>query len=320
MYRSSFFLTLVIVMSFFSGLFAQADSVTLDIPDGTLYGTLLLPEEIELPVPLVILHVGSGPTDRDGNQARLKMNTHRMLAEGLAKAGIASLRYDKRGVAASSEALTQEAELRFGDYVSDLRGWLASYQDDERFSTITVAGHSEGALIGMLATLDNEAVDAFISIAGPARPAADILREQFAGQPVSIKEMVSPILDSLEQGKTVGEVSPMIAAMFRPSVQPYMISWFQHNPSEIIARLDLPILIVQGTTDIQVPEEDASLLAAAAGKIAQLTYFSNMNHALKTCKSMDQTDQLATYMNPELPLHDGLLRRLVVFIERTSRE
>ena len=303
-----------------AALFAQADSVALEVEGGTLYGNLLLPQDVDMPVPLVILHVGSGPTDRNGNQARLKMNTHLMLAEELAAAGIASLRYDKRGVAASSKALTSEADLRFEDYVSDLKQWITRYQDDERFSTLTVAGHSEGALIGMLASIDNDQVDSFISIAGTARTAANILRKQFAEQPPMVKEMVFPILDSLEQGKTVQEVNPMLAAMFRPSVQPYMISWFAYDPITIISQLDVPILIVQGTTDIQVPEKDAEQLAEAAGENAQLSYFGNMNHALKTCESMEQTAQLATYMNPELPLHKGLIQRLSAFITSAARE
>lgn len=319
MHRSYPLFLLFAAMSFSSSISGQADSVTLETPNGLLYGTLLLPEGTEQPIPLVILHVGSGPTDRDGNQPRFKMNTHRMLAEGLAENGIASLRFDKRGVAASSGALTSEADLRFEDYVSDLEGWIERFQDDERFSTITVAGHSEGSLIGMLATRAQRAVDAFISIAGPARPAADILRKQFAGQPPMIKDMVYPILDSLEQGNTVSEVNPMIAAMFRASVQPYMISWFQYDPSEIIAQQEVPVLIVQGTTDIQVPEEEAQTLAAAAGDKAKLSYFSNMNHALKTCESMEQSDQLSTYMNPELQLHEGLIRRLVVFINKVKK-
>ena len=319
MYRL-FLLTLMFVPCLNPALFAQADSVTLETANGLLYGTLNVPEMADTAVPLVILHVGSGPTDRDGNQPRFTMQTHRLLAEGLAKNGIASLRFDKRGVGASRGALTSEADLRFEDYVSDLEGWIEQFQDDDRFSTITVAGHSEGSLIGMLATRAQQAVDAFISIAGPARPAADILRKQFAQQPPMVKEMVFPMLDSLEQGNTVSEVNPMLAAMFRPSVQPYMISWFQYDPREIIAQLEVPILIVQGTTDIQVPEEAAQALAQAAGKNAQLSYFGNMNHALKTCESMEQSAQVATYMNPKLPLHEGVIQRLVVFIRSVSKQ
>ena len=79
---------------------AQEEAVTLKTSSGNLEGTLLLPE-IEKP-PVVLIIAGSGPTDRNGNNPSLKPNYLKMLAEGLHKNNIASLRFDKRGVAESA--------------------------------------------------------------------------------------------------------------------------------------------------------------------------------------------------------------------------
>ena len=87
--------------------------ITLAVPGGVLHGTLSLPA-VEGRVPVVLLHAGSGPTDRDGNSAMLPGHNDslRMLADVLAHAGIASVRYDKRGVGASSLAGVREADLQ----------------------------------------------------------------------------------------------------------------------------------------------------------------------------------------------------------------
>src|SRR5438105_3808785 len=147
--------------------------------DKTLHSTLLLPKEMSKPMPVVLLLSGSGPTDRNGNSPMLpgKNNSLLMLAEGLASNGIASLRYDKRGVGESAGAMVAEADLRFETYVDDAQAWCEQLRKDKRFSAVIIAGHSEGSLVGMLAAKQCNA-DVFISISGAGRAAADILRTQ----------------------------------------------------------------------------------------------------------------------------------------------
>lgn len=287
----------------------------LETPTGTLYGTLQIPENQAEAVPLVIIHVGSGPTDRDGNSANLRSNCLLMLADSLEDRFIASLRYDKRGVAASAEAAVSEKDLRFNMLVKDLLGWVDKYREDERFSRIILAGHSEGSLVSLLATNEGrERIDAWISLAGPARPAADIIRGQLEKQPPMVKDMAFPILDSLENGQTVDEVNPMLQSLFRPSVQPYLISWFAHDPREEITKLEQPGLIVQGTNDLQVPTEEAQLLAEAGGENTQIILLKNMNHVFKETEAVDIAGQMSVYMNPELPLIPGLVPAIAAFI------
>ncbi|MBI1835422.1 MAG: alpha/beta hydrolase, partial [Burkholderiales bacterium] len=130
--------------------------------DQALHGSLLLPAHKQKP-PVVLIIAGSGPTDRDGNSLGLpgKSNSLKMLAEELAIAGIATLRFDKRGVGESRMAGLFEV-LRFQTYVTDVESWLKLLIADERFSGVAVIGHSEGSTLGMLA-VQNVKVQAYIS-------------------------------------------------------------------------------------------------------------------------------------------------------------
>ncbi|HEX5215985.1 MAG TPA: alpha/beta fold hydrolase, partial [Vicinamibacterales bacterium] len=249
------------------------DAISVTTPTLTLSGSLRLPAA-NGKVPVALIIAGSGPTNRDGNSRMLPGNNngYKLLAEALAAEGIASVRYDKRGIGDSVAPGMKESDLRFEMYVDDAAAWIAKLRSDLRFSTITVIGHSEGSLIGMLAAGRAKA-DAYVSIAGIARPAGQILRDQLRPQIGSMAELWQQnetILSSLEAGKTVDPLPspfatvPGLAALYRPSVQPYMISWLKYTPATEIAKLSMPILILQGTTDIQVTPAEARALNAAA--------------------------------------------------------
>lgn len=293
---------------------ATAEEVKLATLTGTLHGTLLVPPRGDARVPVALLIAGSGPTDRDGNSKGLpgRNDSLRMLAETLAANGIASIRYDKRGIGASAAAGTSEADLRFDHLVADAAGWIRQLRKDPRFSTVTVIGHSEGSLIGMLAARDASA-DRFVSVAGAGRSAPAILREQLKPQlPKELWDESERILGRLLAGQTVADVPPMLAMLYRPSVQPYLISWFAHDPAKAIAQLAVPVLIVQGTTDIQATRADAEALRLAAKK-GELALIAGMNHVLKKVDE-DRGRQLASYSDPSLPLHPDLGPRVAAFI------
>ena len=228
-------LLLVLSVLLTSAVIAQEPPPVAAAPaDKTLHSTLLLPKDTSKPMPVVLLLSGSGPTDRNGNSPILpgKNNSLLMLAEGLASNGIASLRYDKRGVGESAGAMVSESELRFETYVDDAMSWCEQLRKDKRFSAVVIAGHSEGSLIGMLAAKRCNA-DGFISISGAGRAAADILRTQLAGKlPPELAKQSDAILKDLEAGKTTENAPPELAALYRPSVQPYLISWFRYDPAK----------------------------------------------------------------------------------------
>lgn len=292
-------------------VFGQTElQLTLKTETGNLEGTLMYPSA-PLPVPVALIIAGSGPTDRNGNNPMMTNNSLKMLAEALAKNGIASLRYDKRGIAASKNAGVNESELRFEMYVNDAVEWVRLLKKDISFNQIVIIGHSEGSLIGMIAA-QNPAVDQFISLEGAGQPADQIIREQLKSQPPAIMKQSTPILDELVKGNTVDKVSPMLNSLFRTSVQPYMISWFKYDPQKEIAKLTKPVLIVQGTTDIQVSTDDATRLHDA-NPASVLALIEGMNHILKNAEANKMKNTL-TYRQPDLPLNTELISQISSFI------
>lgn len=292
----------------------KGESIILHTNTGDISGTLLVPENANK-VPVVLIIAGSGPTDHNGNSPLLpgKNNSLKMIAEGLEGQGIASLRYDKRGIGASAAAMKEESKLVFDDYVKDAVEWINLLRKDSRFSKIIVLGHSEGSLIGMLASKETKA-DSYISVAGPGRPAYDVLIEQLSTQSESIVKESNTIIDSLKQGKQVATVSNEVMSVFRPSIQPYLISWFKYDPSKEITKLNCPVLILQGTNDLQVPAKDAELLHKAKPD-AGYKLITDMNHVLKKAPA-DQQGNLAAYSDPTLPLAPGFMDGILGFLKK----
>jgi pimeloyl-ACP methyl ester carboxylesterase len=285
-----------------------AAAVTLKTPTGEIEGTLLVPESKQ-PVPVVLIIAGSGPTDRDGNSPILpgKNNSLLMLAEALNTNGIASLRYDKRGIAQSGPAGPKESDLRFDMYVDDAARWAKFLRGDARFSKLIIAGHSEGSLIGMIAAQRGD-VDKFISIAGAGFHAGDIILKQLEGKiPPEMMEQSKRAIASLVAGKTTEDTPFALASLFRPSVQPYLISWFKYDPADEIAKLRIPVLVIQGTTDVQVSVDDAKRLAKTP------VIIEGMNHVLKQVPA-DLAQQQKSYSDPTLPIHPALVRAIVDFV------
>ena len=292
----------------------QAQEVALTVHNGVLKGTLLTPvRTAEIP-PLILFISGSGPTDRDGNQPQMKNNSIRLLAEALQKAGIASFRYDKRGSGHSISSLS-ERELSLDIYIGDAKEWISYLSGQKNFRKIIVAGHSEGALVGLIASIKNPDVAAYISIAGSGAPIDQLLEQQLSSQSPAMAEEAHRILESLKKGVPVENISPALQILFRPSVQPYLISCMKYDPAGQIRKLNIPVLIVQGETDIQVTPENARQLAKEVPE-ARLKMIPEMNHVLKNCKSTLPLAQQATYVNPDLPINQVLAEEITGFIRK----
>lgn len=286
-----------------------------------LSGTLLLPVQHEnfSKMRVVLIVAGSGAVDRDGNVANLKNNSLKFLAEALADNGIASLRYDKRGVAGSVSSMIPERDLRFSNNVNDMLDWYELLEKDERFSDILLLGHSEGALVATLAAQKIQKqkkakLKSIILLTAAGSPAAEILKTQLiaAQLPHDMLQRALTILLDLQNGQRVDTVPHELNALFRPSVQDYVISWFALDPAKELAHVTVPVLIVSGGQDIQVPITEARKLAAI-GK-GRWVHIENMNHILKPLDT-DRVKNLASYSNPHLKLAQELLPALVSFIQ-----
>lgn len=318
---ANFAVRLCSLLLLIGGIAAQAQAhaaetpITLDTPTGQLAGTLELPVGADKPR-VALLIAGSGPTDRDGNSSMIpgRNDSLKLLAAGLADAGIATVRYDKRGIGGSHAAGSAESALRFEMFVDDAAAWIARLKADPRFASVAVIGHSEGSLIGMLAARQADAA-AFVSIAGIADGASTLMRKQLEGKlPPELEKESERILLSLESGAIVDPVPPALATLFRPSVQPYLISWFKYVPAQRIAELTMPVLVVQGNTDIQVDVVQANRLHGARPG-AKLAIIPGMNHVFKHVRAVPEL-QVASYGDPSLPVSPLLVKSIADFLQQ----
>ncbi|HWY61056.1 MAG TPA: alpha/beta fold hydrolase [Rhizomicrobium sp.] len=291
---------------------AAEQQVTLPSTPGALYGTLLSSGTAG---PAILMIAGSGPTDRDGNsQAGLRTDSYKLLAEGLAAKGITSLRVDKRGIAQSSAAGPAEIDLRFQTYADDAKAWAAELRRRTGLSCVWLLGHSEGALVAEVAAQDARGICGLALISGAGRKASDVLRIQMGPQlPDPLKQQAFDTIAQLEKGQLVPNPPPELMALFRPSVQPYLISWFAIDPASLLSKVKLPVLILQGNTDIQVSVEDAKLLAAAKPD-AKLVILDGVNHVLKSAPAA-RAANVATYSDPHLPLAPGVADAVADFVQ-----
>lgn len=276
-----------------------------------LQGALYSPLKENKKTNLVILIAGSGPTDRDGNQKGMTNNSLKYLAEDLAKNDIATFSYDKRIIAQMAAGTMDEKTLLFDDFIKDSKDILTFFKNQKKYNKIIIAGHSEGALIGMITVNGN--ADAYISLAGAGRTIDAIIVEQIEKKAPFLKEEVQKNLESLKSGKTFELKNQMLASLFRESVQPYMISWIKYNPQNEIKKLQIPVLIINGTKDLQVTVSEAELLKKAKPE-AKLAIIEDMNHIFKEIKG-DNSENMKSYTDPNLPVTVKLVTTITLFIK-----
>ncbi len=276
-----------------------------------LFGILTMPNNVKNP-PVALIIADSGPTDLNGNQPGVHNNVLKLLADSLANNGIASLRYDKRGIAQSKYTGFDEYHLHFIDYVNDAIYWINYLKNLHKFSQIVIIGHGQGALIGIIAAT-KDSVNKLITLEGAGRPLDSILRAQFKGQPHNIVVEADNIIEKLKQGQTVKHIPSILYDVFRPSIQPFMISWMQYDPQQEIKKLNIPILVIHGTADFQLDTLNAVKLAKA-NPHAKLLIIKHMNHILRHVPD-NHSENIATYFKPYLPLDPKAVHAIVQFIK-----
>lgn len=260
---------------------------------------------------LVIFIAGSGPTDKNGNSPQLVSNYLKELSDSLNSKGISTLRFDKRGAGESKFPDLKEEKLTIDTLVSDVL-FIKNYITEKyNFKKIYLLGHSEGSLLGILAMNRDTSIDGLISISGAALSADSIIMLQMQNQDEQIQTTVRGYLDELKKGKLITNVDYGYYALFRPSVQPYMISWIHYNPVFEIQKITKPILIVHGTADIQVDTSNAVGLYNNS-QSAELNIIKSMNHILKQVDTMD--DNLKSYNDLSYHISNELIISIVNFL------
>ena len=301
------------VAGFLSEMGEDAAPVASEINAGALAGTLLSAHDRD---PVVLIVPGSGPTDRDGNSPMgVATDAYRLLAEALAEEHIATVRIDKRGMFGSAGAGDPNA-VTPADYVADIHAWIDAIREARGSDCVFLLGHSEGALMVSLAAEGREDVCGLILVAGMGRRMGEVIREQLTANPANapLLDQAMAALTELEAGRQVdvSAMHPALVPLFAPQVQDYLIATLNLDPVEAVNRANKETLIVQGKTDLQVSVEDARLLNRA--RKTKLQLIDGMNHVLKEAPA-DRAANLATYLDPTLPLAPGLVRRIEDFVE-----
>jgi alpha/beta superfamily hydrolase len=307
---------LYILILFLTCLFSTAQEakylateVNIPIHTITINGTLLSPKNNPKNT-LIIIIPGSGPTDRNGNNNFMKNNSLKYLAESLALNGIASYRFDKSVLSYTQKDTTKLEILTFDTFIKETTSVINYFKTSKTYDKILVAGHSQGSLVGMIAAKNN--ADGFISIAGSGRTIDKNIIEQIDKQAPILKTESSTVLKHLKNGELVENVNPLLNSLFRKSVQPFLISWLKYNPQTELKKLEIPVLIIQGSNDIQISKFDAELLHQS-NKNSKLKIIEDMNHILKTIKGTID-ENMSSYSNPNLPISKELTRAIVNFV------
>lgn len=295
---------------------ASAQMVEEAWSNGGLRGTFAKPASGAARGPAVLIIAGSGPTDRNGNGPVVQTDTYRKLAEGFAIAGIRSLR-DKRGIGESRALVTREEDVVFSDFVSDAVVAIRNLSARPDVSSVVIVGHSEGALIGLLALTKVDA-DGLVLLTATGRSMRAILQDQLKnGLPPPLESEAQKILEALAKGERVAEVTQPLLPLFRPSVQPFMISLLNVDPVIELTKVKKPILIMHAGRDLQIFPADFEALRKARPD-AQTVEMPNANHVLKTAPA-DLNGNRALYQNRDAPLDPDVMPPLTEFVRTVAR-
>lgn len=291
------------------------EPLTAQGPAGTLAGTLIRPADGQ---PVILVIPGSGPTDRDGNNPLgVTAAPYRLLAEALGARGIGTLRIDKRGMFGSAAPGVDPNAVTIERYADDVATWADTARKATGRECIWLLGHSEGGLVALAAARRMPGLCGAITVAAPGRKLGDVMREQLRANPAN-----APLLDAalaaiarLEAGERV-DVSAMPAplqGLFAPPVQGFLIDLFGHDPAALAAGVSVPLLVIQGGNDLQVPESDGETLRAAQRQ-ARYVLLPDMNHVLKDVPGKDRPANLAAYADPSRPVSPGLVDAIAGFV------
>jgi uncharacterized protein len=292
------------------------------IQSGTLAlpGTLTLPANYRSQIPVALIVAGSGPTDRNGNsvgplRAQNNSNLYAILAWQLADAGIASVRYDKRVIGENLSRI-DVAQTSIDDFIADAIAGARKLLADRRFSRVVLIGHSEGAELVLQAVNRGAPASGIVMLAGAGRPISVVLREQLSRQ-LPPEELVrwDSAFARYVRGEDATDVLPGLRSLLLPVNRHFMQSWIKYDPPAEIARVKVPVLIIQGGRDVQVSEADARALKAAHPS-ADLVVIPAANHLFRAATTSDAMSQRALYTDPTIPIVPELAMTIADWIRK----
>jgi len=236
----------------------------------TLAGTMALPAT-DGPYPAVVMVPGSGQVDRDESHKKMKINTFNEFARLLADRGIASLRYDKRGV---GESQGDYYATGFHDNVGDTRAafeWLKN-SEEIRTDRVFLLGHSEGAFIATRLAGSGLDTAGIILLAGGAQSGEASLVWQAEQVIKGMKGFQKWLIDTLHidalkaQRKSIEKIKKSTKDSYRVQMitklnAKWMRELLAYDPAEDLASITVPVLAMTGSKDIQVDPQDLARMA-----------------------------------------------------------
>lgn len=257
---------------------------------GDLVGTLKLPASGEGPFPVVLLLTGSGPVDRDSNHKKLRFGVTTQLADALAEAGVASFRYDKRGVGASPG---DWRKVGLWDNVDDAATAVEMLRVRPEIdpSRVAVAGHSEGAVQAVALAARDRSLAGVVMLAGSARAGEELLLWQTRAilptlpAPVRFLLRVLPFDPVARVARNHAKLKATTDDVVRMDGQRINAKWFReflaYDPAVDLPKVEAPVLAITGAKDLQVNPEDLAIVDSSAGGPVETHLVPDLTHSLR---------------------------------------
>ena len=255
-----------------------------------LSGTLTVPREGNGPYPTALLLTGSGPIDRDSNHKKIRFDVSAQVAAALSEVGVASFRYDKRGV---GESPGDWRESGFWDNVDDAAAALAMLRGRPEVdaSRLVVAGHSEGAVQAVALAARDRSVAGVILLAASARPGEEMLLWQARvilptlPRPVRFLLRVLPGDPVKKVGANHAKLKATTADVARLNLARVNAKWFReylaYDPADDLPKIDAPVLALTGAKDLQVDSADLAVVADRAAGPVETHLVEDLTHSLR---------------------------------------
>lgn len=302
----------------------QTEEVSFTNGDIVLNGTLTLPAGCSRETPVLVMVTGSGIQNRD--EELFEHKPFAVIADALARAGYATLRYDDRGFGSTGgNPLAWTTE----DFKSDAEAAVNLLRS--RFDKVGVLGHSEGGTIALMLAAEGKA-DFIVSLAGMAVSGAETLVSQNkisllqAGVPEDIAEEYCKLLEKSFSVKVNGGTMPdpsdfdipeglkrNYMAVLNQIQTPYMAQFLTLDVRPLLADITCPVLALNGTKDIQVDHEsnlDALRNGLKASDANLIESVESANHLLQQCK----TGAVTEYRTIEETISPKVLETVIAWL------